>query len=106
MQLVLIVNILDDHLKLLYQLHYMLQDDIFFFWKSLHTCIFSWYANIVLAFVGLEQFIGSGSLLPTVLILLEYGFAIASSTYCLTFFFSEHSMAQVQFFKSFHDIVK
>lgn len=26
---------------------------------------------------------------------LGYGLSIASSTYCLTFFFSEHSMAQV-----------
>lgn len=34
-------------------------------------------------------------MLPTILMFLEYGLAIASSTYCLTFFFSDHTMAQV-----------
>ncbi|KAK3023523.1 hypothetical protein RJ639_044789 [Escallonia herrerae] len=51
--------------------------------------------HISLGTVGLEQFIGNDSILPTVLMLLGYGLAIASSTYCLTFFFTEHSMAQV-----------
>lgn len=27
---------------------------------------------------------------------LEYGLAVASSTYCLTFFFTDHTMAQVR----------
>ena len=45
--------------------------------------------------VGLDQFVGGVSLLPTILMLLEYGLAIASSTYCLTFFFFDHTMAQV-----------
>ena len=46
-------------------------------------------------YVGLEQFIGTGCFLPTVIVFLEYGLAVASSTYCLTFFFSDHTMAQV-----------
>lgn len=33
--------------------------------------------------------------MPTITLFLEYGSAIASSTYCLTFFFSDHSIAQV-----------
>ncbi|XP_027928069.1 ABC transporter A family member 1 isoform X2 [Vigna unguiculata] len=50
---------------------------------------------IVLFYIfGLEQFVGGVSLLPTILMLLEYGLAIASSTYCLTFFFFDHTMAQ------------
>ncbi|XP_060186206.1 ABC transporter A family member 1 isoform X3 [Lycium barbarum] len=61
------------------------------------------FALILFWIFGLEQFIGKDSLIPTILLFLEYGLAIASSTYCLTFFFSEHSMAQnvvllVQFF--------
>lgn len=45
---------------------------------------------------GLDQFIGSGRFLATVIMFLEYGLAVASSTYCLTFLFSDHSMAQVR----------
>ena len=45
--------------------------------------------------VGLDQFIGRGCFLPTVVMFLEYGLAVASSTYCLSFFFSDHTMAQV-----------
>lgn len=52
------------------------------------------------ASIGLEQFIGKDSLIPTILLFLEYGLAMASSTYCLTFFFSEHSMAQVSVLKN------
>ncbi|XP_068659362.1 ABC transporter A family member 1 isoform X2 [Aristolochia californica] len=52
------------------------------------------FAIILLHIFGLEQFIGSGCLLPTVMIFLEYGLAVAASTYCLTFFFSDHSVAQ------------
>ncbi|KAI3949646.1 hypothetical protein MKW92_026942 [Papaver armeniacum] len=54
----------------------------------------SFFAIILFYIFGLEQFVGSGCLLPTLLIFLEFGLAIASSTYCLTFFFSEHSSAQ------------
>ncbi|WCJ33447.1 ATP-binding cassette sub-family A member 2 [Euphorbia peplus] len=43
---------------------------------------------------GLDQFIGRDCFLPTLMLFLEYGLAIASSTYCLTFLFSDHTMAQ------------
>ncbi|XP_020590496.1 ABC transporter A family member 1 isoform X2 [Phalaenopsis equestris] len=43
---------------------------------------------------GLNQFIGCGSLMPTIFIFLEYGAAVAALTYCLTFFFTDHSIAQ------------
>ncbi|CAK9183967.1 unnamed protein product [Ilex paraguariensis] len=52
------------------------------------------FAIVLFYIFGLDQFIGRDSLLPTGLMFLEYGLAIASSTYCLTFFFYEHSMAQ------------
>lgn len=42
----------------------------------------------------LNQFIGFGCLMPTIIIFLEYGAAVAASTYCLTFFFTDHSIAQ------------
>ncbi|XAR68503.1 Maltose-transporting ATPase [Bertholletia excelsa] len=51
-------------------------------------------AMILFYLFGLDQFIGTGALFPTIFIFVEYGLAIASSTYCLTFFFSEHTMAQ------------
>ncbi|XP_078148271.1 ATP-binding cassette A1 isoform X2 [Carex rostrata] len=50
---------------------------------------------LVLFFLfGLTQFIGTGCLVPTVTIFLCYGLAVASSTYCLTFLFCDHSVAQ------------
>ncbi|XP_047311317.1 ABC transporter A family member 1 [Impatiens glandulifera] len=52
------------------------------------------FALILFYIFGLDQFIGTGSFFPTTILFLEYGLAVASSTYCLTFFFSEHSMAQ------------
>ena len=45
---------------------------------------------------GMDQFIGKGRFLATAIIFLEYGLAIASSTYCLTFFFLDHTVAQVE----------
>lgn len=45
---------------------------------------------------GMDQFIGKGRFLATAVIFLEYGLAIASSTYCLTFFFWDHTVAQVE----------
>ncbi|CAN8286970.1 unnamed protein product [Cochlearia groenlandica] len=63
-------------------------------WDFLSFLFPSTFAIILFYAFGLEQFIGVGRFLPTVLMLLEYGLAIASSTYCLTFFFTEHSMAQ------------
>ncbi|KAL5708093.1 Phospholipid-transporting ATPase abca1 [Ranunculus cassubicifolius] len=57
--------------------------------------LFPSFLAIVLFFIfGLDQFIGRESLLPTITLFLAYGSAIAASTYCLTFFFSEHSTAQ------------
>ncbi|KAK1277195.1 ABC transporter A family member 1 [Acorus gramineus] len=32
--------------------------------------------------------------MPTIFLFLEYGLAVAASTYCLSFFFSEHTVAQ------------
>ncbi|XP_057718264.1 ABC transporter A family member 1 isoform X1 [Arachis stenosperma] len=52
------------------------------------------FAIILFYIFGLDQFVGGVSLLPTTLMLLEYGLAVASSTYCLTFFFFDHTMAQ------------
>ncbi|KAJ0262481.1 ABC transporter A family member 1 [Hirschfeldia incana] len=63
-------------------------------WDFVSFLFPSTFAIILFYAFGLEQFIGIGRFLPTVLMLLEYGLAIASSTYCLTFFFTEHSMAQ------------
>ncbi|KAL0844738.1 hypothetical protein Bca101_017984 [Brassica carinata] len=65
-----------------------------FVWDFVSFLLPSTFAIILFYAFGLEQFIGIGRFLPTVLMLLEYGLAIASSTYCLTFFFTEHSMAQ------------
>ncbi|KAM7505445.1 hypothetical protein LguiB_004349 [Lonicera macranthoides] len=65
-----------------------------YIWDFISFLFPSSFAIILFYIFGLEQFIGTASVLPTVLMLLEYGLAVASSTYCLTFFFSEHSMAQ------------
>ncbi|KAG0463336.1 hypothetical protein HPP92_019405 [Vanilla planifolia] len=40
----------------------------------------------------LNQFIGDGCLMPTISIFLEYGAAVAASTYCLTFSFNDHQL--------------
>nr|XP_018630849.1 ABC transporter A family member 1 isoform X1 [Nicotiana tomentosiformis] len=74
-----------------------------YIWDFISFLFPSSFALILFWIFGLEQFIGKDSLIPTILLFLEYGLAMASSTYCLTFFFSEHSMAQnvvllVQFF--------
>ncbi|XP_059646285.1 ABC transporter A family member 1 isoform X5 [Cornus florida] len=65
-----------------------------YIWDFISFLFPSSFAIILFYIFGLEQFIGRGAFLPTILMFLEYGLAIASSTYCLTFFFSEHSMAQ------------
>ncbi|CAA2979777.1 ABC transporter A family member 1 [Olea europaea subsp. europaea] len=65
-----------------------------YLWDFISFLLPSSFAIVLFSLFGLDQFIGSDSLFPTVLMFLEYGLAIASSTYCLTFFFSEHSMAQ------------
>ncbi|KAL4325993.1 hypothetical protein GQ457_11G008730 [Hibiscus cannabinus] len=64
-----------------------------YIWDFISFLFPSTFAIILFYVFGLDQFIGRG-LLPTVIMFLEYGLAIASSTYCLTFFFSDHSMAQ------------
>ncbi|CAL1377626.1 unnamed protein product [Linum trigynum] len=51
-------------------------------------------AMVLFYIFGLDQFISGESFLPTLLLFLGYGLAIASSTYCLTFFFYDHTMAQ------------
>ncbi|KAL3632486.1 Phospholipid-transporting ATPase abca1 [Castilleja foliolosa] len=52
------------------------------------------FAIFLFCIFGLDQFVGRDSLFSTILMFLGYGLSIASSTYCLTFCFSEHSMAQ------------
>lgn len=52
------------------------------------------FALILFSIFGLNQFIGSGCILPTVVIFLGYGLSVASLTYCMTFFFSDHTVAQ------------
>ncbi|OMO71381.1 ABC transporter-like protein, partial [Corchorus capsularis] len=64
-----------------------------YIWDFISFLFPSTFALILFYGFGLDQFIGR-SLLATVIMFLEYGLAIASSTYCLTFFFSDHTMAQ------------
>ncbi|CAL5423286.1 unnamed protein product [Camellia sinensis] len=65
-----------------------------YIWDCVSFLIPTSLAIVLFYIFDLDQFIGMGSFLPTIIIFLEYGLAIASSTYCLTFFFSEHTMAQ------------
>ncbi|XP_073151159.1 ABC transporter A family member 1 isoform X3 [Henckelia pumila] len=65
-----------------------------YIWDFISFLIPSTFAILLFSIFGLDQFIGRASFFPTILMFLGYGSAIASSTYCLTFFFSEHSMAQ------------
>uniref|UniRef100_A0A7N0VBS3 ABC transporter domain-containing protein n=1 Tax=Kalanchoe fedtschenkoi TaxID=63787 RepID=A0A7N0VBS3_KALFE len=73
---------------------------IYSYWISTYTWDFisflfpSSIAMLLFYIFGLEQFIGKGRFFPTALMFLEYGLAIASSTYCLSFFFSDHTLAQ------------
>ncbi|XVE75594.1 hypothetical protein DITRI_Ditri12bG0105900 [Diplodiscus trichospermus] len=64
-----------------------------YIWDFISFLFPSTFAIILFYVFGLDQFIGRG-LLPTIIMFLEYGLAIAASTYCLTFFFSDHTMAQ------------
>ncbi|XP_022766656.1 ABC transporter A family member 1 isoform X4 [Durio zibethinus] len=64
-----------------------------YIWDFISFLFPSTFAIILFYVFGLDQFIGRG-FLPTVIMFLEYGLAIAASTYCLTFFFSDHAMAQ------------
>ncbi|TKY62628.1 ABC transporter A family member 1 [Spatholobus suberectus] len=65
-----------------------------FIWDFVSFLFPASFAIVLFYIFGLDQFVGGVSLLPTILMLLEYGLAIASSTYCLTFFFFDHTMAQ------------
>ncbi|CAH9079387.1 unnamed protein product [Cuscuta epithymum] len=65
-----------------------------YIWDFISFLFPSIFSLVVFCIFGLDQFVGKNSLFPTALLFLEYGLAIASSTYCLTFLFSEHSMAQ------------
>ncbi|XP_073045871.1 ABC transporter A family member 1 isoform X1 [Primulina eburnea] len=65
-----------------------------YIWDFISFLVPSTFAILLFVMFGLDQFIARASFFSTVLMFLGYGLAIASSTYCLTFFFSEHSMAQ------------
>ncbi|CAJ2671488.1 unnamed protein product [Trifolium pratense] len=65
-----------------------------FIWDFVSFLFPASFAIVLFYIFGLDQFVGGVSLLPTIIMLLEYGLAIASSTYCLTFFFFDHTMAQ------------
>lgn len=65
-----------------------------YFWDFISFLFPSSIAIILFSIFGLDQFVGVDSIFPMIIMLLGYGLAIASSTYCLTFFFSEHSLAQ------------
>ncbi|XP_038685237.1 ABC transporter A family member 1 isoform X1 [Tripterygium wilfordii] len=73
---------------------------IFSYWASTYAWDFvsflfpTSFAVLLFKIFGLDQFVGSDCFWPTILLFLEYGLAIASSTYCLTFFFSDHTVAQ------------
>ncbi|GAV57854.1 ABC_tran domain-containing protein/ABC2_membrane_3 domain-containing protein [Cephalotus follicularis] len=70
------------------------------YWTSIYIWDFVSYlfpstiAIFLFYIFGLDQFVGKDCFVPTTLLFLEYGLAIASSTYCLTFFFSDHTVAQ------------
>jgi hypothetical protein len=64
-------------------------------WILFYNIVFNDVTCLLNTVIGLDQFVGGVSLLPTIIMLLEYGLAIASSTYCLTFFFFDHTVAQV-----------
>ncbi|GAB2295549.1 Phospholipid-transporting ATPase abca1 [Dionaea muscipula] len=65
-----------------------------YLWDFISFLFPSSFAIFLFYIFGLDQFIGVESFWPTVIMFLEYGLAVASSTYCLTFFFSDHTMAQ------------
>ncbi|EPS74541.1 hypothetical protein M569_00214, partial [Genlisea aurea] len=78
-----------------------------YLWDFISFLIPSAFAFFLFFIFGLDQFIGRDSFLSTLLMFLGYGLSMASSTYCLTFFFHEHSMAQnvVLLFQIFTGIV-
>ncbi|ONK78401.1 uncharacterized protein A4U43_C02F18390 [Asparagus officinalis] len=65
-----------------------------FLWDFI-SFLFPTVLAVFLFFIfDLNQFIGNGCFIPTIIIFLDFGLAIAASTYCLTFFFSDHTVAQ------------
>ncbi|KAH9621199.1 hypothetical protein KSS87_008655 [Heliosperma pusillum] len=65
-----------------------------YLWDFISFLIPSSFAIALFYIFGLDQFVGTGCLCATIMLFLEFGLAVASSTYCLTFFFSDHSLAQ------------
>ncbi|CAN6443979.1 unnamed protein product [Victoria cruziana] len=65
-----------------------------YIWDFISFLFPTFLAVLLFAMFGLDQFIGVGCLWPTIFLFLEYGLAVAASTYCLTFFFTDHSVAQ------------
>ncbi|GAB2230361.1 hypothetical protein Drorol1_Dr00014624, partial [Drosera rotundifolia] len=65
-----------------------------YLWDFFSFLFPSSFAIFLFYIFGLDQFIGADSFWPTVIMFIEYGLAVASSTYCLTFFFSDHTEAQ------------
>ncbi|XP_031487931.1 ABC transporter A family member 1 isoform X2 [Nymphaea colorata] len=65
-----------------------------YIWDFISFLFPTFLAMLLFAIFGLDQFIGVGCFWPTIFLFLEYGLAVAASTYCLTFFFTDHSVAQ------------
>lgn len=65
-----------------------------YLWDVISFLVPTCLALVLFYIFGMDQFIGKGRFLATAVIFLEYGLAIASSTYCLTFFFWDHTVAQ------------
>lgn len=65
-----------------------------YLWDFVSFLLPSSFAIAFFYIFGLDQFVGTGVFCPTIVIFLGYGLAVASSTYCLTFFFSDHTVAQ------------
>ncbi|XP_011653436.1 ABC transporter A family member 1 isoform X3 [Cucumis sativus] len=65
-----------------------------YLWDAISFLVPTCLAFVLFYIFGMDQFIGKGRFLATAIIFLEYGLAIASSTYCLTFFFLDHTVAQ------------
>lgn len=63
-------------------------------WDFISFLFPSFLAIVLFWIFGLDQFVGRESLFATITLFLAYGLAIAASTYCLTFCFSDHSSAQ------------
>ncbi|XP_023543867.1 ABC transporter A family member 1 [Cucurbita pepo subsp. pepo] len=65
-----------------------------YLWDVISFLVPTCLALVLFYIFGMDQFIGKGRFIATAVIFLEYGMAIASSTYCLTFFFFDHTVAQ------------